>query len=108
MLAVWAPASRAAARMFSTSCAVSTGIIGAHMTRTGTPAWANARIMARRVAGAGARGSICRDRLGSSVVIDTPTKTCRRAAIAPIRSRSRRIVRPRVTMLTGWFQSCST
>ena len=68
----------------------------------------NVTIIVQLEDGAGARGSIARASLGSSVVSETPTKICPRDAIAPIRSRSRSTVCPRVTRLTGWFQSCST
>ena len=108
MLAAIAPASRAACRMRSISWPVRTGITGATITRTGTPASARPRIIRNRVAGAGARGSICRARSASSVVIETPTVACPFAAIAPSRSASRITVAPRVTSATGWFQSCNT
>lgn len=72
MLAVLAPASRAAVRIDSISGSVSTGITGATITRTGTPARDNSRIIRSLTSGVGARGSSARASAASSVVMLMP------------------------------------
>ncbi len=68
--ALRAPASRAAARMCSSSGSLMNGIMGDALTPTGTPARASASIVRRRRCGAAARGSMMRDSPLSSVVMD--------------------------------------
>ena len=65
------------------------GMIGATITRTGTPASASCRTARSRAAGVLVRGSIVRASSASSVVIDKATLAVRSAAICRRMSRSR-------------------
>jgi hypothetical protein len=76
--------------------------------RTGTPASVRRRIICNRRLGAGARGSIFRARLSSSVVTEIETEARPCAAISAIRSMSRSMVVPRVVIQTGWRKADST
>jgi len=59
------------------------------MTNTGMPADLSARIVSSRLVGVAARGSMMRDMVRSSVVIDTPVLTSPFSAIGPNISMSR-------------------
>ena len=78
------------------------------MTRTGQPASDSLRIAASRRAGAGARGSISRDRPASSEVTEIPTRARPACPIGPRISISRSISVPLVTIVTGCLNSAST
>ena len=78
------------------------------MIRTGIPAPESDRIICSRRCGAGARGSINRLSLASSVVNEMPTRTSPRRAMSSRMSMSRSISAPLVTMATGCPASDST
>ena len=63
-------------------------MIGAVITVTGMPASLRARTVSSRRWGVAARGSILRQSVRSSVVIETPARTSPFAAIGASRSRN--------------------
>ena len=101
----WAPASRAASRMRSSSGSLMNGITGDTLTPTGTPDFGQAADgLARRRSGAAARGS----RMRASAGIERGDRDTyhRRHLLAPpcgaIRSRSRSTPDDLVMMAYGW------
>ena len=94
--------------MRSISASLIAGMTGATMTDAGTPACDNRRSVSSRRAGVGARGSITRASLGSSVVTESATFTSLRSAMRVRMSRSRSIRLDLVTIPTGWPARSST